>query len=240
MPNVIKRTDHSQRNLARSITFILFLLVAGMSWGQKGARSTKGLVEVRTTMGTFVLELYNETPVHRDNFLRLVSEGAYDSLLFHRVIPGFMVQGGDPDSRKAERGSPIDEGGPGYTLEAEIDPRLIHRRGALAAARLSDEVNPERRSSGSQFYIVQGRTYNSNELDMVVERNARMGDTLAYSTAEREVYATLGGAPHLDGAYTVFGAVVEGMEVIDAIAQQPCDNRDRPLAEIRMFMRKLE
>lgn len=191
-------------------------------------------------MGTIVLELYNETPVHRDNFLHLVREGAYDSLLFHRVIPGFMVQGGDPDSKRAGRETPLGNGGPGYTLEAEIKPQFIHRRGALAAERLPDDVNPERSSNGSQFYLVQGRTYQSHELDMVMERNARSGDTLSYTAADRVTYATMGGAPHLDGAYTVFGAVVEGMDVVDAIAEQPCDNRDRPLTEIRMFMRVVE
>ncbi len=240
MPNVIKRSYHAQLIAYPSIAFLIFLMFGSQAQAQGGGRTTKALVEVRTTMGTIVLELYNETPVHRDNFLHLVREGAYDSLLFHRVIPGFMVQGGDPESKRAGRESPLGNGGLGYTMEAEIRSQCIHRRGALAAVRLPDDVNPERRSNGSQFYLVQGRTYQSHELDLVMERNSRWGDTLSYTKADRVTYATLGGAPHLDGAYTVFGAVVEGMDVVDAIAEQPCDNRDRPLTEIRMFMRILE
>lgn len=198
------------------------------------------VVEIRTALGTIEVELYHETPAHRDNFLKLVREGFYDSLLFHRVIPTFMVQGGDPASRNAGTGAQLGEGGPGYDLPAEIVPGLIHRRGALAAARMGDDVNPERRSSGSQFYIVQGKAFNPVELDLVSRRHARMEQAVNYGEAEKAIYATQGGAPHLDGGYTVFGQVTRGMDVVDAIAKLPCDTRDRPERDVRMFMRVLE
>jgi peptidyl-prolyl cis-trans isomerase B (cyclophilin B) len=197
------------------------------------------LVEVRTTMGNMIVALYNETPLHRDNFLKLARSGAYDSLLFHRVITGFMAQSGDPDSKRATPSAPLGQGGPGYTLPAEIDGRFIHKHGALAAARLPDEVNPERRSSGSQFYLVQGRTHNAEELDRTMQRNARYGTPVSYSAEQRSIYAEQGGAPHLDGAYTVFGEVVEGLEVLDAICNALCDGQDRPLKDIRIFVRPL-
>ncbi|MBK7946309.1 MAG: peptidylprolyl isomerase [Flavobacteriales bacterium] len=197
------------------------------------------LVEIRTTRGTMIVALYNETPKHRDNFLRLVREGRYDSLLFHRVIPSFMVQGGDPESRRAPSGTELGQGGPGYGLPAEIRPGLIHKRGALAAARQPNNANSDS-SSGSQFFLVLGNRYLGEELDRVAERNAHMGTPVTYTAEQRKEYALVGGAPHLDGAYTVFGQVVEGLDVIDAIALAPCDARDRPLVDIRAFMRILE
>ena len=197
-------------------------------------------MEVRTDMGRMVVALYNETPEHRDNFLKLVQEGFYDSLLFHRVIPGFMVQGGDPESRSAAPGQMLGNGGPGYTVPAEIVPGLVHTKGALAAARQGDQVNPEKRSSGSQFYLVQGKPFQPNELDMVAQRASRYGTSVTYSEEQKETYATEGGAPHLDGSYTVFGEVVEGLDVIDRIAAVQRDGRDRPVSDVRMFMRVLE
>lgn len=191
-------------------------------------------------MGRMVVALYNETPEHRDNFLKLVQEGFYDSLLFHRVIPGFMVQGGDPESRSAAPGQMLGNGGPGYTVPAEIVPGLVHTKGALAAARQGDQVNPEKRSSGSQFYLVQGKPFQPNELDMVAQRASRYGTPVTYSEEQKETYATEGGAPHLDGSYTVFGEVVEGLDVIDRIAAVQRDGRDRPVSDVRMFMRVLE
>lgn len=191
-------------------------------------------------MGRMVVALYNETPEHRDNFLKLVQEGFYDSLLFHRVIPGFMVQGGDPESRSAAPGQMLGNGGPGYTVPAEIVPGLVHTKGALAAARQGDQVNPEKRSSGSQFYLVQGKPFQPNELDMVAQRASRHGTPVTYSEEQKETYATEGGAPHLDGSYTVFGEVVEGLDVIDRIAAVQRDGRDRPVSDVRMFMRVLE
>lgn len=218
------------------------VLLLGAAWaqGQSAGSATRPLVRLKTTLGDLVIALYNETPQHRDNFLKLAREGAFDSLLFHRVIPGFMAQSGDPDSRTAAPGTALGQGGPGYTLPAEIMPALIHKRGAVAAARQPDEVNPERRSSGSQFYIVQGRTFAADDLERVAERNARFGTPVRYTEQQRRIYAQEGGTPHLDGAYTVFGEVVEGLEVLDAICAAPCDARDRPLQDIRIFARPLE
>ena len=223
------------------IAMLLFLgSHAQWTFAQATTAPVQPLVEIRTQLGTIVVALYNETPVHRDNFLKLVREHAYDSLLFHRVIPGFMVQGGDPDSKRAAQEALLGQGGPGYTLPAEIIPSLIHKKGALAAARQADQTNPERRSSGSQFYIVQGKPYTAAELDQVMARSARYGTPVTYSEMQKDTYATTGGAPHLDGAYTVFGEVVEGMGVVDAIAALPCDGGDRPLKDLRIFMRILE
>jgi len=222
----------------------LFALSAACSslWtsAQSAAVPARPLVEIRTTLGVMVVALYNETPVHRDNFLKLARAGAYDSLLFHRAIPGFMAQGGDPESKRSKAGAPLGDGGPGYTLPAEIHARLVHVRGALAAARQPDDVNPERRSNGSQFFLVQGRAHNADDLDRVAQRNARFGQAVNYSEDQRRAYATRGGAPHLDGAYTVFGEIVEGMEVLDAICAAPTDSNDRPLTDIRIFVRPLE
>ncbi|MCB0784209.1 MAG: peptidylprolyl isomerase, partial [Flavobacteriales bacterium] len=152
----------------------------------------------------------------------------------------FMVQGGDPESRSAAPGQMLGNGGPGYTVPAEIVPGLVHTKGALAAARQGDQVNPEKRSSGSQFYLVQGKPFQPNELDMVAQRASRYGTPVTYSEEQKETYATEGGAPHLDGSYTVFGEVIEGLDVIDRIAAVQRDGRDRPVSDVRMFMRVLE
>jgi peptidyl-prolyl cis-trans isomerase B (cyclophilin B) len=215
------------------------VMLVSVARGQQNTAEKRLRVEMKSTAGTLVVELFNETPQHRDNFIKLVKEGAYDSLLFHRVIPAFMVQGGDPESKRAEQGAALGNGGPGYTLKAEIVPGLIHRRGALAAARQPDPVNPERDSNGSQFYIVHGKTFQPRELDLLAQRSARMGTPVNYTPEQQAIYASEGGAPHLDGAYTVFGQLVEGFEVLDAIAALPCDERDRPLSDIRIFMRVL-
>lgn len=239
MSNVTECLKATQRKLV--LCCLLFLGAHGTETvAQATAASTRPLVQIRTELGTLIVALYNETPQHRDNFLKLVREHAYDSLLFHRVITGFMVQGGDPDSKQAAAGTMLGQGGPGYTVPAEIIPGLIHKKGALAAARQADQVNPERRSSGSQFYLVQGKTYQQAELDQVMARSARYGTPIAYTEEQKKTYASVGGTPHLDGAYTVFGEVVEGIEVLDAIAAQPCDVRDRPLEDMRMFMRVME
>jgi len=219
------------------------LAVANVASAQQKPVEKRHLVEIKTTAGRMVVELYNETPVHRDNFLKLVREHYYDSTLFHRVIPDFMIQGGDPDSRKAEdHAVALGQGGPGYTLPAEIDTSFIHRKGALAAAR-GDDVDPEKRSSGSQFYIVEGRKWPTADLKKLMARiNSDRPDSLAvhYTPDQMETYKTLGGAPHLDGGYTVFGQLVAGMDVLDLIANQPCDGMDRPLADIRVWMRELQ
>lgn len=239
MSNVVKRHRTPQRIHALLLVGCLCMLAGDGALAQPNGNTPRPEVEIRTGLGTIVVELYNETPAHRDNFLELVRKGFYDSLLFHRVIPAFMVQGGDPDSRSAARDAMLGGGGPDHPLPAEIVPGLVHHRGALAAARQGDDVNPERRSSGSQFYIVQGKTFTSLELDQVAERHSRYGQQVTYGEAELNVYATLGGTPHLDGGYTVFGRVTSGMDVVDAIAALPCDTRDRPLEDVRMFLREL-
>lgn len=226
------------------LTVALAILMLPATLPAQSAKAGKGTakrprVEVRTSLGTMIVELYNETPQHRDNFLRLVKEHYYDSLVFHRVIPGFMVQGGDPDSKRAAAGMPLGTGGPGYTVPAEILPGLYHTKGTLAAARQGDQVNPTKASSGSQFYIVQGRTYQPQEMDMIAKRNATMGTPVTYDDAAKARYASVGGAPHLDGAYTVFGEVVEGLDVVDKIAAVQRDGRDRPAEDIRMWMKVL-
>ena len=193
---------------------------------------------LETTMGTIELKLYDQTPQHRDNFLALVKEGAFDSLLFHRVIRDFMIQGGDPDSRNAAPGVELGEGDLPYTVPAEfrLEEGIFHRRGVLAAARESDDVNPEQRSSAMQFYIVWGRVFDDEGLDKVQERlDARTGGRVVLTPEMRETYKTVGGTPHLDGQYTVFGEVTHGLEVVDAIQQVATDENDRPLEDVRIL-----
>ena len=196
------------------------------------------LVVMETTAGTIVLKLYNETPLHRDNFRALVEEGAYDSLLFHRVIENFMIQGGDPESKHATRGQLLGEGDRNYTVPAEfrLDKGIFHRRGVLAAAREGDDVNPEQRSSAMQFYIVWGKIFDDEGLDKVQQRlDDRTGGRVKLTPEMREVYKTVGGTPHLDGQYTVFGEVVEGLDVVEAIQQVSTDESDRPLHDVRII-----
>jgi cyclophilin family peptidyl-prolyl cis-trans isomerase len=192
-------------------------------------------VKISTDFGDIVVVLYNETPEHRDNFLKLAEEGFFDGTLFHRVINGFMIQGGDPNSKDAQAGQPVGSGGPGYTLPAEFVAAKFHKKGALAAARQGDQINPERRSSGSQFYIVQGRVYRTEELDAIEQQS---GKTIPAS--RREAYTAVGGTPHLDDAYTVFGEVVSGIEVVDQIAATQTGAADRPVEDIRMTVTVIE
>lgn len=191
------------------------------------------LVEISTDFGVMKVKLYNSTPRHRDNFLKLAEEGFYDGTLFHRVIAGFMIQGGDPDSKTAEPGQRLGQGGPGYTVPAEIRRGNIHKKGALSAARLSDAVNPRRESSGSQFYIVEGNKFTSENFS-AFETNR------TYSAAEKQAYFDVGGYPGLDGQYTVFGEVIEGLGIIDEIARVRKDPNDRPLEDISMTVRVLD
>ena len=191
-------------------------------------------VQFETTLGTFTIALYNETPKHRDNFIKLVNDKFYDGILFHRIIQGFMVQTGDPDSKTAQPGQPLGQGGPGYTIPAEIVPSLYHKRGAVAAARMGDNVNPTKASSGSQFYIVDGTTFAMSDLNNLEWRMGRQ-----MTEEQKTTYSTKGGAPHLDGAYTVFGEVISGMNVIDKIASQPKDGRDRPRTDIAIISAKI-
>ncbi len=189
-----------------------------------------------TTQGEMVLRLSDSTPQHRDNFIRLVKTGYYDSTLFHRVIKQFMIQGGDPDSKKAQSGQPLGMGGPSKRIPAEFRPSLFHKKGALAAAR---DNNPEKASSGSQFYIVQGKTFTDAGLDSM-ETYRLQGRKIP--AAHREAYKTIGGAPHLDQNYTVFGELVRGYDVLDAIAETPTSrgpDRDRPITDCRILKAKL-
>ena len=194
-------------------------------------------VVLETSMGNVRIVLHNETPLHRDNFLKLVREGYYDGNLFHRVISSFMIQTGDSTSRHAQPGAPAGDYSPDYTLPAEIRyPALYHHRGAVAAARESDDVNPEHRSSASQFYIVYGRRFNEDMLDQMQARldKATKGK-VTIPPALREAYYKKGGTPHLDGQYTVFGEVVEGMDVVQAIQNVETDAHDRPLQDVRIL-----
>lgn len=195
-------------------------------------------VVISTKYGDMTLWLYDDTPIHKQNFMKLVNESFYDSLLFHRVISGFMIQGGDPDSRDAKPRAMLGRGGPGYTIPAEILPNHTHKKGALAAARQGDAVNPNKESSGSQFYIVQGRPITPENLDkMESTRKRKESNFMGYSDEQKEAYTTLGGTPHLDGGYTVFGEVIDGLDIIDSIAKQPINSANRPKEDIVMSMK---
>jgi peptidyl-prolyl cis-trans isomerase B (cyclophilin B) len=263
----------------------LFLFVSLLSACAQNSKKEQ-VVTIKTKFGDMVAILYDETPKHKANFLKLAKSKYYDSLLFHRVISEFMIQGGDPDSKKAVAGQPLGRGGPGYTIDAEFNPKFFHEKGALSAARLPDGMNPTKASSGSQFYVVQGKKIPTEELTQLELNlnNQRKGailreiimmpkneslrsligqkqqaqdgqwlnsffeksDTLiakekpdyksfAFTPQQKETYSTIGGAPFLDGDYTVFGKVIKGLEVIDKIAEQK-GPADRPTEDIRMFV----
>lgn len=241
------------------------------------------IVDIKTTLGDIVVKLYDDTPLHRDNFLKLVKDGFYEDLLFHRVINNFMVQGGDPDSRNAAPGKMLGAGNPGYTIQAEIDyPRHYHKYGALAAARTGDAANPERRSSGSQFYIVTGQKVSKAQLDGIAQQSvmpkrralfnqlaSQYADSIRnmqtandqeglqklqeelIQQVEKEIpatpvseqiaadYTTIGGTPHLDGQYTVFGEVLKGMDVVEKIQNVETDQHDRPVDDIKILSVKI-
>ncbi|HEY6083459.1 MAG TPA: peptidylprolyl isomerase [Chitinophagaceae bacterium] len=207
--------------------FILSLGTAGMVNAQKKNREVK----IITDYGTMVARLSDETPHHRDNFIKLVKKHFYDGLLFHRVIKNFMIQGGDPDSKHAKAGEMLGNGDVGYTIPAEFRPDLFHQKGALAAAR---DNNPERASSGCQFYIVEGKKYTDEELDNLEQ--TRLGGR-KIPAAHREIYKTAGGTPWLDQNYTVFGQVIKGLDVLDKIAAVKTDPNDRPLKDVKMKIR---
>jgi peptidyl-prolyl cis-trans isomerase B (cyclophilin B) len=262
---------------------LIAALISGMAGCSQPDNQIETVVTFQTPYGEMIAVLYNETPRHKANFIKLAKEGFYDSLLFHRVIQGFMIQGGDPDSRKAQPGQPLGTGGPGYTVEAEFNPDLFHRRGALAAARLGNNQNPSKASSGSQFYIVQGSIIGEEDIENLKINHEKLnegfqmisgdpqnkplmdslmfiyssGDMAAYqkkvismipriekqtglkltkdiSPEKIEAYTTVGGAPHLDGDYTVFGIVISGLQVIDNIAAVSVDGNNRPLQDVRM------
>ena len=274
----------------RYLFILLIILFFGMSCESKKATTTEAndnvCVDIETTMGHIKVKLYNETPAHRDNFIKLVKEGYYNGTLFHRVINKFMIQGGDGDSRNAKPGQRLGMGDPGYTIPAEfVYPRYFHKKGALAAARQGDNVNPEKASSGSQFYIVTGDVIPAGQIGQVerqlqmqqeqaifnqlveAHRNeilamrrardtqglqalqdqliAEMHERIAregiakLSEEQKQAYTTVGGAPHLDGAYTVFGEVIEGMDVVEKIEKVATDSADRPKEDIKIISMKI-
>ncbi len=261
--------------------------------GASGENPTKETqVKIVTTEGTIKIKLYNETPLHRDNFIKLANSHFYDSTLFHRIINEFMIQGGDPDSKNAAPSVQLGNGGTGYTIPAEIMPSVgYHKKGALAAARLGDDINPKKESSGCQFYIVHGKTFSNEDLTSMEQRMLQMTkqqlfsayiskpenaairtkfiscqqnqqtDSLMalskiiepiidaeaaklpafkYSEEQRKMYSTIGGTPHLDGGYTVFGEVVEGLDIVDKIATSPTLPGDRPQQDIRILKMSIE
>lgn len=264
-------------------------IIATMLFVSCGNAQDKGdkrpIVLIKTGFGDMKVELYNETPKHRDNFLKLAKEGYYDGLLFHRVIKDFMIQGGDPDTRNASPDQKLGNGGPGYEIDNEINPKFLHKKGALAAARQGDQTNPQKKSSGSQFYIVQGVVFPANNLPALEAKGneklaqsymrqlmmanedslkfyqqsgnqialALLGERLQneamakakktpfkLTEEQKKVYTTVGGTPHLDGGYTVFGEVIEGLSVLDSIAAQPTGPNDRPLKDLRMEMKVIK
>ena len=283
-----------------SLALLLVMAVAcSMKSGNEGATATSSAadqqqtsptamnnntnprVKLETSLGDIIVELYNDTPKHRDNFLKLAGDGFYDGVLFHRVIKDFMIQTGDPKSKTATPDTQLGDGDPGYTLEAEIVfPKLYHKRGALAAARTGDQVNPERRSSGSQFYIVTGQVYQPAQMEQMkqqlefgakqgifnrmasqhraeIQRMQQAGDQAGLNALQQQLidateaeyaanpvtltqeqistYTTIGGTPHLDNQYTVFGEVVEGMDVVDKIQNVATGRADRPTTDVRII-----
>ena len=283
-----------KRNFFFSIMMIAFTLMSCSASNTEGtasaAKKTKAdnkmtKVKLETTLGDIVVELYNETPQHRDNFIKLVKEGYYDGVLFHRVIKDFMIQTGDGNSKNAGPETTLGDGDPGYTIEAEfVYPKYFHKRGALAAARTGDQVNPERRSSGSQFYIVTGKIYSSDDLKMMTQRLAevqkqdifrrlvtenqakiqdlqRNQDNAGLQALQNELiqqteaeaamhpfkltdeqidaYTSVGGTPHLDGQYTVFGEVIKGMDVVDKIQNTTTGRMDRPTVDIKIVKARI-
>ncbi|XZF13069.1 peptidylprolyl isomerase [Chitinophagaceae bacterium MMS25-I14] len=207
--------------MKQSVLLLAFVFLSAAAWAQKNK------VIITTEYGKIEMELYDKTPKHRDNMIKLIKEKFYDGTLFHRVIPGFVIQGGDPDSKTATAGKQLGEGDVGYKIPAEINDEYYHQRGALAMAR---DNNPEKASSGCQFYIVVGKKFTDAELDQVQQRSGRK-----FTAEQRETYKTKGGVPHLDGGYTVFGMVTEGMDVVDKIVNEPRDASDRPNKDVKML-----
>ncbi|MDQ2720307.1 MAG: peptidylprolyl isomerase [Bacteroidota bacterium] len=224
--------------MRRNFLYLLFV-VFSISCTATKSRSTKAsqqlLLKIETDSGTMVVKLYNQTPLHRDNFEKLAKSHFYDGLLFHRVIKDFMIQGGDPDSRNAKSGAQLGEGGLKYTIPAEFDSTLFHKKGALAMGREGDDVNPKKASSPTQFYIVEGKIFSDADMDKIQSRFK-----IKIPEAHREVYRTIGGAPFLDMNYTVFGEVISGLDVIQKIANMSKDAHDRPLTDIKMKITPLK
>jgi peptidyl-prolyl cis-trans isomerase B (cyclophilin B) len=228
------------KKILLSVITVLFILTC---FAQKDStvkkKDRKRDVLIQTNYGDIVVRLSDSTPLHRDNFLKLVKVGYYDSILFHRVIKNFMIQAGDPNSKHAEAGRPLGSGGPGYTIPAEFRVTMFHKKGVIAAARMGDNVNPTKASSGSQFYIVQGKVFTDGGLDSL-ETGRLNGRKIPIE--QREVYKTIGGTPHLDQNYSVFGEVVKGLDVVDKIAIVKTSigaDRDRPVEDVRITKVKL-
>lgn len=228
----------------RTIVFYpLFMLVVsacGFKVGTKSANSNVAApktysnvkASIETSEGTIHVKLYDETPLHRDNFANLVENGFYNGLIFHRVIRGFMIQSGDPNSKNPVPDAKYGNGGPDYTVAAEINPKFFHKKGALSAARLGDNQNPKKESSGSQFYIVQGRVYDLQEILDLENKKQVKNPNFKFSEEAIAAYTTIGGAPHLDGDYTVFGEVTEGLDVVDLIGNCVTKAGDRPEKDV--------
>lgn len=285
----------------RQNIFLVFALFFALIQSSCTQAQNEKKVLIKTTQGDIKIKLYNETPKHRDNFIKLVEKKFYDSLLFHRVIKDFMIQAGDPKSKNAKSTDMLGSTGPGYSVPAEINPKFFHKKGVLSAARRPDQVNPKRESSGSQFYIVQGKKINDNELNMMeqqvqnqgkrklfaeymkrpknanirtqvnslqmklrqsadslervnaqkelnqlgeevgklVEDEYEKGTPFKFTEEQKNAYKTIGGAPHLDGTYSIFGEVIEGLDIIDKICNMPTASGDRPIDDIRIISMKI-
>ena len=205
---------------------IAALILVGLTCQAQKANEKETVVVIKTSMGTIKAKLYNDTPQHRDNFIKLVNEGWYNGSPFHRVIKQFMIQGGQNADGRLD---------PGYTVPAEFKSNHFHKKGALAAARQPDQVNPKKASSGSQFYIVQGKVYDDKWLDMFENRSGKV-----LSAKQRQAYKTVGGTPHLDGDYTVFGEVTEGLDVVDKIAAVKTGAMDVPVEPVTIISVTIE
>lgn len=215
------------------LLFLMFGLVGNSC--NEDTKIKEKMIIISTEFGDMKIKLYDETPKHKANFLKLASEGFYDGTLFHRVIAGFMIQGGDPKSKGAKSNQQLGSGGPGYTIDAEMNSNFYHKKGAIAAARLGGGGNPNRESSGSQFYIVQGRAVSDADLNMQEKKF-----NFKYTQEQRDMYKKVGGTSMLDMDYTVFGEVVEGLEVIDKIAAVQKGPGDRPVKDVTMTMKMVD
>lgn len=275
---------NNYKHMKLIILLMFAFVVFGLSCSNAEQKNKEDVVVISTDFGDIKLRLYDDTPGHKKNFLKLIDESYYDGLLFHRVMKNFMIQGGDPESKNAAPGKRLGSGNPGYTIPAEILPQHFHKKGALAAARLGGPSNPEKRSSGSQFYIVHGEVFTQGKLDtMELMMNGRAKNDfmkqkfneakpqldefrknndqdgfnifvsqlrastdsawvnqpkLSFTDEQREAYSTIGGYPSLDGDYTVFGEVVEGLDVLDKIASVETDKYNRPKTDIKMNIKR--
>jgi cyclophilin family peptidyl-prolyl cis-trans isomerase len=229
------------RNIALfSIVTTLFACSGLRNTDKNTVELAKTIVKITTSEGDIYIQLSDKAPKHKANFIKLAKEGFYDSLLFHRVMKGFMIQGGDPWSKNSKAGTPLGNGGPDYTIPALFDTTLYHKKGALAAARQPDGINPEKESSGSQFYIVQGKVYTESEIMLMEKGMKRRIPGFKFTQTQITDYTTVGGTPFLDQLYTVYGQVIKGMETVDKIANIPVDKRSRPKVNLRMKMEVLQ